>query len=77
MDNAKYALVTDYVHPSLIEGLETRGYVVDYDTSVTMDTLPKVIHKYEVAVINSKIRMFPGLRDYRPTLLCGEGYSRD
>ena len=59
MENSRFALVTDYVHPSLIEGLESRGYVVDYDTSVTMDTLPQIIHKYEVAVINSKIRMFP------------------
>ena len=52
------ALVTDYVHPSLISGLEERGYKVDYDTTVTMETLPEIIHQYELAVINSKIRMF-------------------
>ena len=54
----KKALVTDYVHPLLISGLEERGYNVDYDTSVNMDILPSIIHKYELAVINSKIRLF-------------------
>ena len=52
------ALVTDYVHPSLINGLESRGYTVDYDTSVTMKTLPAIIHNYELLVINSKIKLF-------------------
>ena len=55
----KKALVTDYVHPSLISGLESRGYSVDYDNKVDMDILPAIIHKYEIVVINSKIRMFP------------------
>ena len=59
----KRALVTDYVHPSLISGLEARGYMVDYDTSVTMSSLSDLIHKYEVAVINSKIKMFPEMID--------------
>jgi D-3-phosphoglycerate dehydrogenase len=59
----KKALVTDYVHPSLISGLEERGYMVDYDMSVNMSNLPSVIHKYEVAVINSKIKMFPEMID--------------
>jgi len=55
----KKALVTDYVHPLLISGLEERGFTVDYDRSVNMDILPSIIHKYELAVINSKIKMFP------------------
>ena len=59
----KKALVTDYVHPSLISGLEERGYSVDYETSIDMSVLPTIIHKYEVAVINSKIKMFSGLID--------------
>lgn len=57
------ALVTDYVHPSLISGLEDRGYEVDYDRSIDMDILPSIIHKYEVAVINSKIRMYKEMID--------------
>ncbi|MFT6335967.1 MAG: D-3-phosphoglycerate dehydrogenase [Halioglobus sp.] len=59
----KKALVTDYVHPSLISGLEDRGYKVDYDASVNMSNLPDFIHKYELVVINSKIKMFPDLID--------------
>ncbi|MEE9439906.1 MAG: NAD(P)-dependent oxidoreductase [Saprospiraceae bacterium] len=54
----KKVLVTDYVHPSLISGLENRGYIVDYDKSVNMDVLPDVIHKYDGVIINSKIRMY-------------------
>ena len=52
------ALVTDYVHPSLIAGLKAREYDVDYDTSVTMDILPDIIERYTLIVINSKIKMF-------------------
>jgi len=57
------ALITDYVHPSLIEGLEERGYVVDYDTSISMNNLPQIIHNYELIVINSKIKMFEDMID--------------
>jgi len=59
----KKALVTDYVHPSLITGLEDRGYSVDYETSIDMSVLPTIIHKYEMVVINSKIKMFPDFID--------------
>lgn len=55
----KKALVTDYVHPSLLSGLEDRGYSVDYDISIDMSLLPTIIDKYEMVVINSKIKMFP------------------
>jgi D-3-phosphoglycerate dehydrogenase len=59
----KKALVTDYVHASLISGLEERGYEVHYDRSVDMTLLPKIIHQYEVAVINSKIKMYRDIID--------------
>jgi len=62
------ALITDYVHPLLISGLEKRGYDVDYDTSINMETLPERIHKYELVVINSKIRMFKDVIDRAPLL---------
>lgn len=62
------ALVTDYVHPLLIAGLEERGYTVDYDQKVDMDLLPRIIHKYKLVVINSKIRMYPKLIDLAPNL---------
>jgi len=59
----KKALVTDYVHTSLISGLEERGYEVDYDRTVDMSIMPLIIHKYEVVVINSKIKMFSEMID--------------
>ncbi|MDF1696550.1 MAG: NAD(P)-dependent oxidoreductase [Saprospiraceae bacterium] len=62
------ALVTDYVHPLLIDGLKERGYEVDYNTNVNMDTLPEVIHRYTLVVINSKIRMFKDIIDLAPML---------
>ena len=62
------ALVTDYVHPSLISGLESRGYKVDYDTAVTMQSLPGIIHNYELLVINSKIKLFKETIDLSPSL---------
>lgn len=62
------ALITDYVHPLLIKGLEERGYTVDYDTSMNMDTLPSRIHEYELIVINSKIKMFKDMIDCAPLL---------
>ncbi len=57
------ALVTDYVHPSLIKGLEERGYSVDYETDINMERLPNRIHEYELIVINSKIKMFKDIID--------------
>lgn len=59
----KKALVTDYVHPSLITGLEERGFEVDYDTEMQMDTLQNAIHAYTLIVINSKIKMFKDIID--------------
>jgi len=57
------ALITDYVHPSLIKGLEERGYVVDYDTSTNMENLSAKVHSYELVVINSKIKMYKDMID--------------
>jgi len=62
------ALITDYVHPLLVKGLEDRGYEVDYDTNISMDTLPERIHMYELIVINSKIKMFKDMIDCAPLL---------
>ena len=62
------ALITDYVHPLLKEGLELRGYKVDYDRDMTMELLETVIHEYELIVINSKIKMFKDLIDKAPAL---------
>ncbi len=53
----KLVLITDRVHPLLIEGLKERGYKVVYDISVTLDTLPKILPSLSGIVINSKIIM--------------------
>jgi D-3-phosphoglycerate dehydrogenase len=50
-------LVTDKVHPVLIEGLIQEGYQVDYDTTVDNEKLDHIIHQYNGLVINSKILM--------------------
>lgn len=54
----KKALITDYVHPSLVSGLVERGYIVDYDDTIDMSNMGSIVHQYEVVVINSKIKMF-------------------
>jgi D-3-phosphoglycerate dehydrogenase / 2-oxoglutarate reductase len=50
-------LITDKVHPLLIEGLEKLDFTVDYDTSIDMQQLPYIIGNYRGIVINSKIKM--------------------
>ncbi len=59
----KKALVTDYVHPSLIEGLESRGYTVDYNRLITIDEVKNIIAQYQGIIINSKIKMMPEMID--------------
>lgn len=50
-------LITDGVHPLLIEGLETDGFSVDYDTKIEMPEIRRRIHNYVGIVINSRILM--------------------
>lgn len=50
-------LITDKVHPLLIEGLETQGCNVHYDTTVDNGLLEKIIHEYDGVIVNSKIIM--------------------
>jgi len=53
----KKVLITDYVHPSLIEGLENMGYVVDYDRDFPPGNLDAVIPDLHGIVVNTKSRM--------------------
>jgi D-3-phosphoglycerate dehydrogenase / 2-oxoglutarate reductase len=50
-------LITDKVHPLLIEGFESRGFTVLYDTKVDNEILKDIISNFDGIVINSKIRM--------------------
>lgn len=54
---SKQVLITDKVHPILIDGLKSMGYHVNYDTSVDNEKLEKIIDQYEGIIINSKIIM--------------------
>ena len=51
------ALVTDYVHDSLISGLVERGYEVVYDRGISLGDVRRDIHKYAGIIVNSKIQM--------------------
>lgn len=53
----KRILITDKVHPVLINGLKNKGCQVDYDTSLDNLILDKIIHLYDGIIINSKIIM--------------------
>lgn len=53
----KKALVTDFVHPVLIDGLNKRGYKVDYYKNITLEEVRETIENYDGIVINSKIKM--------------------
>lgn len=53
----KSVLVTDYVHPILLEGLDSLGYHVDYDKTISLAQVADCIDQYEGIVINSKVKM--------------------
>lgn len=49
-------LITDDVHPLLAEGLRAEGFEVDYQPSVSPDTVWQIIPQYEGLVINSRVQ---------------------
>lgn len=51
----KKALVTDGVHPILIEGLEKLGYHCDYHPKISLKETFDMVEPYEGLIINSKI----------------------
>jgi D-3-phosphoglycerate dehydrogenase / 2-oxoglutarate reductase len=54
---AKKILITDKVHPLLIDGLQSENCSVTYDTTIDNEQLDDVIHQYDGIIINSKIIM--------------------
>ena len=48
-------LVTDAVHPLLIEGLHQAGYICDYRPKISLQKVHTIIQDYCGIVINSKI----------------------
>ncbi|MBK9255600.1 MAG: hydroxyacid dehydrogenase [Saprospiraceae bacterium] len=61
--NDRRVLITDKVHPLLIEGLKESGYDVLYDTSVENAQLKDIVQLFTGIVINSKIRMDKSMID--------------
>ena len=48
-------LVTDKVHPLLLEGFQKAGFEYDYRPKVSLDIVREIIQDYEGLIINSKI----------------------
>lgn len=61
-------LITDDVHPLLIEGLHQMGYEVDFQPDITFEETLAVISPYTGLVINSKIFCSDELLDKAPNL---------
>ncbi len=53
----KKVLITDYVHPNLVEGLQKLGYVVEYDRHFPPEQLHEILPELYGIVINTKSRM--------------------
>lgn len=53
--NLKKVLITDDVHPALINGLQELGYIVDFSPEITFSETKSIITTYEGLIINSKI----------------------
>ena len=52
---SKKVLITDSVHPVLIEGLTEDGYYCDYQPEVSLGAVREIIGDYEGLIVNSKI----------------------
>ncbi len=65
----KKILITDKVHPLLIEGLESENCLVTYDTTMDNAKLDEVIHQFDGIIINSKIIMTKARIDKGKNLL--------
>lgn len=50
-------LITDDVHPLLLEGLERRGFITDYLPEISLEQTREIIDSYTGLVINSKIKV--------------------
>lgn len=51
----KKVLITDGVHPKLIEGFVALGFHYDYHPKITLDKVKVIIQDYDGIIINSKI----------------------
>ena len=61
-------LITDDVHPLLIEGLEKAGYECDYFPDITLEETRQRAGSYDGLVINSKIRVDAPMLEGAPSI---------
>ncbi len=59
----KKVLVTDDVHPLLMKGLESLGFICFYQPDITNEAVLEVIGDYEGLIINSKIMVEKAMLD--------------
>lgn len=59
----KKILITDEVHPLLLDGLTLRGFAVDYWPEISLEQARELIAPYTGMVINSKIKVDAGFFD--------------
>lgn len=65
---SKKILITDDVHPLLIEGMEADGFHCDYLPEITLEEVRAIIGDYGGLIINSKILVDRVLLDKAPKL---------
>lgn len=61
-------LVTDGVHPILLEGLEELGFKCDYHPKISLERVREMVPDYEGMIINSKILVDKAMLDSAPKL---------
>jgi D-3-phosphoglycerate dehydrogenase len=59
----KKVLVTDGVHPLLLEGLEALGFQCDYHPKIGLEQVREMVADYEGIIINSKVLMDKAMLD--------------
>lgn len=64
----KKVLITDYVHPILIQNFENAGYVCDYLPEYDQEDVNDNISKYQGIIINSKTKIFKTQLDLATSL---------
>jgi len=61
-------LVTDGVHPLLLEGLERLGFQCDYFPKISLERVRGMVSDYDGMIINSKITVDKAMLDSAPKL---------
>lgn len=66
----KKVLITDDVHPSMIDAFKSMHFEVDYLPEITYEQTREIIHQYAVLIVNTKIRVDKDLIDRGKHLQC-------